>query len=529
MDPSAKQHPRGDEPNIRVAHRFDSIVPGSTVELHLADTHVLDVQPDDAIFLENSEIAQAEKRKSQSRKRMADDDHDMENGGDLDQDRDREPAQERNSFAINDPQRKRKRLAEMMRRYENRGAFTVYSLGNDDEVPVPTVPTSSSFSAAKKLASAPSSFAVLPPPSAELKRRPKMALARSTLSTVVDDDRGNVDDRHFVTRSMPGRNGGSTIMGNNRSAESAVRGGGDSEAMQIWKRQEEDHRRIFERRKQLDDESRRVLDPSYAARHSVLNKTETAIREGGHDRGEHIYGSPQQTIVIDTVDEHFRLLESKLQHQSKSQDHRQQVELVEDSVETALDSPAERSHTLEEHRETTAGVLFPRATELEREQLASGERGTASILSYLRETGELQSTAPTTAFGTQGHGNLDSRDDVVLTYHDEFGRPVSLKEAYKIHSRAFHGGKMSRNKQEKRLVQHQKELREKSGSHAEPASMALLESVQKRTQAPFAVIGGARTYGGPNANGGDAPDNKGAHPQRTGASAKGAETGGKSL
>ena len=140
-------------------------------------------------------------------------------------------------------------------------------------------------------------------------------------------------------------------------------------------------------------------------------------------------------------------------------------------------------------------------------------RGLGSALSFLKERGELnrsvewagRTTDSRDSYFTKAMGGFKdvftggssedalARDvEIALTRKDKYGRILTPKEAWRQLCHDFHGNGPSRNTQEKRAKQMQRELAQKKSATgmAEREVLTGLKAVQKQAAAPFVVLSG---------------------------------------
>ena len=92
--------------------------------------------------------------------------------------------------------------------------------------------------------------------------------------------------------------------------------------------------------------------------------------------------------------------------------------------------------------------------------------------------------------------DVDKRDpapNLRLDYLDEYGRPLTPKEAFRQMSHKFHGKKPGKNKQEKRIKQLKEEMKRKGMSSVDTPNMTVqaMKSEQERTQQAYILLSGA--------------------------------------
>ena len=122
--------------------------------------------------------------------------------------------------------------------------------------------------------------------------------------------------------------------------------------------------------------------------------------------------------------------------------------------------------------------------------------GLAGALRDLRSRGELGKREE--LHGRGGDARYDYRDavkaygpsgrEIKLEYHDEFGRLLTQKEAYRHMSHKFHGTGPGKRKTEKRLRQLREEEMRKNERGAE--TMRALENVTAATGKAYVVVDG---------------------------------------
>lgn len=93
--------------------------------------------------------------------------------------------------------------------------------------------------------------------------------------------------------------------------------------------------------------------------------------------------------------------------------------------------------------------------------------------------------------------NSGYKPDVNIVYYDEFGRELSVKEAWKALSHKFHGkgsGKMKTEKRLKKIAEEQKKLAMASGDTPLSMTRAFQQRQEKLGQAHFVLSVGNRGY-----------------------------------
>lgn len=91
----------------------------------------------------------------------------------------------------------------------------------------------------------------------------------------------------------------------------------------------------------------------------------------------------------------------------------------------------------------------------------------------------------------------DYKPDINIVYYDEFGRPLSAKEAWKALSHKFHGkgsGKMKTEKRLKKIAEEKKKEAMASGDTPLSMNKAFQQRQQKAGQAHFVLSVGNRGY-----------------------------------
>ena len=120
--------------------------------------------------------------------------------------------------------------------------------------------------------------------------------------------------------------------------------------------------------------------------------------------------------------------------------------------------------------------------------------GMAATLALLRSKGDLrESTQPRLAGRQNDYRDKDDslvKDGVKLEYRDEFGRPLTKKEAFRQLSYKFHGQKPGKKKQEKRLKALKEEIAMDKALTGEgsSATMKALERRQKKAGQAFVFL-----------------------------------------
>jgi len=129
------------------------------------------------------------------------------------------------------------------------------------------------------------------------------------------------------------------------------------------------------------------------------------------------------------------------------------------------------------------------------EPLVSG--GIAATLALLRNKG-VDNEPLDTVVGRKNDKikDVDKRDpapQLRLEYLDEYGRPLTPKEAFRQISHKFHGKKPGKNKQEKQIKKLKEDMKRKGMSAIDTPNMTVeaMKSEQERTQQAFILLSGA--------------------------------------
>ncbi|XP_027773038.1 SART-1 family protein DOT2-like [Solanum pennellii] len=118
-------------------------------------------------------------------------------------------------------------------------------------------------------------------------------------------------------------------------------------------------------------------------------------------------------------------------------------------------------------------------------------KGLSEALRLLREIGTLKEADMELAgrntdkkknklIGIHG-GDVEGEEEIQINRIDEFGRNLTPKESFRLFSHQFHGKGPGKEKQEKRIRQHQKELKMKN------PSLSVAERMTK-SQAQFKIV-----------------------------------------
>mmetsp|Transcript_36111 Transcript_36111/g.95068 ORF Transcript_36111/g.95068 Transcript_36111/m.95068 type:complete len:178 (+) Transcript_36111:83-616(+) len=98
-------------------------------------------------------------------------------------------------------------------------------------------------------------------------------------------------------------------------------------------------------------------------------------------------------------------------------------------------------------------------------------------------------------FDQKGAGlhNYTDKDDeetsFQLNYHDEYGRKMTQKQAFRQLSWKFHGKAPSKKRREKRMLEVEKQMAEKTKDHAMDYMVAL-QTAQQNTKSAHVVLSG---------------------------------------
>ncbi|EFJ36327.1 hypothetical protein SELMODRAFT_404232 [Selaginella moellendorffii] len=128
-------------------------------------------------------------------------------------------------------------------------------------------------------------------------------------------------------------------------------------------------------------------------------------------------------------------------------------------------------------------------------------KGLAGALSLLKERGSLKESVE------WGGRNMDKKAsklvgvldddktyerDIQLDRRDEYGRTLTPKEAFRLVSHKFHGKNPGKRKQEKKMKQHEEELKQKQMAAGDTPlrSMEKMREVQMKTSTPYIVMSG---------------------------------------
>eukprot|EP01028_Stygiella_incarcerata_P005174 TRINITY_DN2209_c0_g2_i1.p1 TRINITY_DN2209_c0_g2~~TRINITY_DN2209_c0_g2_i1.p1 ORF type:complete len:786 (+),score=283.06 TRINITY_DN2209_c0_g2_i1:94-2451(+) len=129
-------------------------------------------------------------------------------------------------------------------------------------------------------------------------------------------------------------------------------------------------------------------------------------------------------------------------------------------------------------------------------------RGVAQILGRLRRHGEFRAVDRVDLGGRQRAkvDEIESAEDkgakasIRLEYLDEFGRPMSLKEAYRYQSHFFHGARPGKVRQDKRLREYKQQITQQRLQTGDGAAKLLsqkaLLTAQRATELPYLVLEG---------------------------------------
>lgn len=108
-----------------------------------------------------------------------------------------------------------------------------------------------------------------------------------------------------------------------------------------------------------------------------------------------------------------------------------------------------------------------------------GEDTKTQVVSRLTDKSVSRSNPSYMPEGTDEAGAVEERFNLDLTKYDEFGRPVSRKEAFRLQAQGFHGTAGGAMAQERRLRKLVREIKMKEGVTME-AQMKNLEKVERR-------------------------------------------------
>ena len=84
----------------------------------------------------------------------------------------------------------------------------------------------------------------------------------------------------------------------------------------------------------------------------------------------------------------------------------------------------------------------------------------------------------------------DPAPDIALSHEDEYGKPMTAKEAFRKLSHKFHGKKSGPKKEEKRLKKRSEELKRKQQNNVD-TPLGTLEKLKQTTKSlnrPFVVL-----------------------------------------
>lgn len=115
-------------------------------------------------------------------------------------------------------------------------------------------------------------------------------------------------------------------------------------------------------------------------------------------------------------------------------------------------------------------------------------RGVASCLQMLRDRGELNKKE---YYGRARDKAVEvGKDGVIIEYRDEKGRLMTQKQAFRYMNYQFHGQKKSKNKLEKELKKEQAERKKQTVDPTKGSSMFLNQkAIADKKQEPFVRIG----------------------------------------
>jgi len=133
--------------------------------------------------------------------------------------------------------------------------------------------------------------------------------------------------------------------------------------------------------------------------------------------------------------------------------------------------------------------------DLLRERSTGG--GLGAVLDIVRNRGLLgeEKEASGRMFDQKGAGlhdyeDLDDKEATFqLNYHDEYGRKMTQKEAFRQLSWKFHGKAPSKKRREKRMLELEKQVAEKTQDRAMDY-MAALQQAQQNTKSAHVVLSG---------------------------------------
>lgn len=198
---------------------------------------------------------------------------------------------------------------------------------------------------------------------------------------------------------------------------------------------------------------------------------------------------PEEVIFNDETDFESRL-QSAIDIRRAEQEKKRAEIMTKSAIHPSIESPAlskepslSSDTTVPKHPDTTTTI-----TTMEEQPLVA--QGLAATLALLRQTGELSKESMSNNPKQAGrandtrerHESAVIRDGVKLDYHDEFGRVLTKKEAFRQLSYKFHGQKPGKKKQEKRLRQFKDELRMNKLLSGEGASQTM-KALEQRQQA----------------------------------------------